>query len=238
MSLLYFLFGAVAGSVANAVIYRLPRNIPWWKGRSICPQCKHKLGWQELVPIVSWLWLRGRCKHCKKAIGLRYLVVELVMALVFSGISGISGGYILMAIVFVTVIIAVMDWETQLVSEWLVVIWAVLVVVSSGIGISSVWGAVVGIGVIGGLWGVTRGRGMGFGDVEIAAVMGWWLGWPKVGVALWVAFVGGAGIGVLRVLRGRATMKSHMAFGTFLIIGTWIAYFWGDMIVRWILFRF
>ncbi len=77
-----------------------------------------------------------------------------------------------------------------------------------------------------------RGGGRGFGDVESAAVTGWWLGWPGIAVALWVAFVSGAIIGVIRVIRGIGGIKSEMAFGPFLILGSWIAYIWGENLIK------
>jgi len=150
----------------------------------------------------------------------------------------------------VTVIIAVMDWETKLVSEMLVIIWAVLIVTekfsifnfqfSINYFISqfsnNFWGLLVGVGLIGGIWAVSRGRAMGFGDVEIAAVMGWWLGWPKILVGLWAAFVSGAVVALWFVGMKKLKMKSTIAFGPFLVLGSWAASLWGDKIIRWLNF--
>ena len=127
--MMWFLGGAVVGSAANAIIHRLPRGVSWWKGRSLCPQCKHTLAWYDLIPLLSYLILGGKCRYCHRLIPLRYLLVELVMAAGF----GYLHSPIWAAILFVTVIIAVMDWESMLVSDWMVVIWGGLVVVSSGI---------------------------------------------------------------------------------------------------------
>lgn len=211
--------GVVAGSVANALIYRLPRGISWWKGRSMCPECKHALAWYDLIPLLSYLFLKGKCRYCRKPIAIRYFLVELVMGIAFA-VSGLS---FLSCLVWVTVVIAVMDWEMGLVSEWMVVLWGLLVLwKGSWVGLG------VGVIIIGGIWAVSRRRAMGFGDVEIAAVMGWWLGWPKIVVGLWVAFVGGAIVGVIT----KRKLHGVIAFGPFLILGTWIAYLWGDKIWR------
>ncbi|KKU68345.1 MAG: Type 4 prepilin-like protein leader peptide-processing enzyme [Candidatus Amesbacteria bacterium GW2011_GWA1_47_20] len=139
-----------------------------------------------------------------------------------------------MAILWVTVVIAVMDWETMLVSDWLVGAWAVLAVLSIKYQVSSIYGLLVGIGVIGGIRVLTKKRGMGEGDIGIAAVMGWWLGWPRVAPALWTAFVAGAAYGLWLLAFGKKKMKSKMAFGPWLILGAWIGYVWGDKIIKYV----
>ncbi len=73
---------------------------------------------------------------------------------------------------------------------------------------------------------------MGFGDVEIAAVMGWWLGWPKIATAIWIAFVVGAIVGSYELLAGEKKLKSEIAFGPFLVLGAWVGYIWGGQIIR------
>lgn len=122
----------------------------------------------------------------------------------------------------------------MLVSDWMVLVWGGLVVVSSGIGVGNVWGAMVAVGVIGGIWMISKKKAMGSGDIGIAAVMGLWLGWPGILVGLWTAFVTGGVIGGIRVIRGISGMKSKMAFGPFLILGSWIGYLWGDKIISYV----
>ncbi|OGD08878.1 hypothetical protein A2397_05945 [Candidatus Amesbacteria bacterium RIFOXYB1_FULL_44_23] len=145
---------------------------------------------------------------------------------------------LLFGILWVTTIIAVMDWETKLVSEAIVITWAVLVLMSVGLSLSPLVGVVTGVGIIGGIWAATKGKAMGFGDVEIAAVMGYWLGWQNTLVGLWLAFVTGAIVGVYQIIKGKKKLKSEIAFGPFLVIGAWMAYFWGDTIIRWMGFPY
>lgn len=224
---LWFAIGAAAGSVANAVIHRLPRHISWWKGRSVCPQCEHQLSLLDLIPIFSYLFLRGRCRYCHSPIPIRYLLVELFLGSAFA-LSYLSNlGTLSYFMIWITTVIAVMDWETMLVSDWLVLIWGGLVFLSN---LSNLWGALVGIGVIGGIWMITRGKAMGAGDIGIAAVAGLWLGWPGILVALWMAFVVGAIVGVIKL----RSLKGKIAFGPFLILGAWVAYLWGDRIIRYV----
>ena len=231
------------GSVANALIDRLPRGESWIKGRSHCDKCGHVLNIFDLIPLLSYLLLGGRCRYCRSPIPYRNFLVELILGLAFVVILGHSLAYdslLLTAIFFVTVEIAVMDWGTKLVSEALVVTWGGLAVMTNWTNMTygtNMLGLIVGVGVIGGIWAISRGKAMGFGDVEIAAVMGWWLGWRGIAVALWVAFVSGAFIGVIKGIKGKKGLKGEIAFGPFLILGTWVAYFAGDIIWRW-LFRF
>ncbi len=220
MNLLLFGFGIVAGSVANALIYRLPRGISWYKGRSFCPNCKHRLSLFDLIPIFSYLFLRRRCRYCDSPIPIRYLLVELFMGVGFV-LSPLSN----LGILWITTVIAVMDWETMLVSDWLVAFWAILILVSNfDIRISNLYGILFGIGIIGGIWLITKKKAMGSGDIGIAAVLGLWLGFPKIITALWLAFVIGGIYGAYLLLTKKAKLKTAVPFGPFLILGGWIAY--------------
>ena len=246
------------GSAANALIDRLPQRESWMSGRSKCDQCKHELGAADLIPVVSYIALGGRCRYCRKPIPYRNLVVEIFLGTFFVLIFNLQFSIfnqflifnviILQTMAWVSTVIAVMDWETKLVSEAMVILWGVLIFAhkfsifnfqfSINLLISQLQtdflGVLVGVVTIGGIWAVTKGKAMGFGDVEIAAVMGLWLGWPKVLVALWTAFVVGGVVGAAKILQRKAKMKSQIAFGPFLIIGTWVAYAWGDMIIQWL----
>jgi len=203
------------------------------------------------------------CRYCHFPIPFRNVLVEIFLGLAFLLIFNLKfeifnqipifqfsilQRILLAGMVWVTVVIAVMDWETKLVSEAMILLWGLLIIsyqiagpillkfsiFNFQIG-DSLLGLVIGVLVIGGLWVASKGRAMGFGDVEIAAVAGWWLGWPKTGVALWVAFVTGAIVGVWKIWRGKAGLKSEIPFGPFLIIGGWTAYLWGEKIIKFII---
>ena len=114
-----------------------------------------------------------------------------------------------------------MDWESMLVSDWLVGIWAVLVIVGGG---ASILGGLVGLGIMGIIWAITKGKAMGSGDIGISSVLGLWLGFPKIINALWMAFVAGGIYGAYLLVFRKAKLKTAVAFGPFLIIAGWIAY--------------
>lgn len=236
--LIFFALGAIAGSVANALIYRLPRNLSWVHGHSICPKCKHKLGFWDLIPLLSFLFLGGKCRYCKHPIPYRYLLVELFLGVVFVlvGIhySLFSTRLIMMGIMWCMTVVAVMDWESMLVSDLLVSSWLVLVLLTMNYELitMNLLGAAVAVGAIGGVWILTKKRGMGSGDIGIAAVMGLMLGWPNIAIGLWFAFVTGAVFGLWSLVFGHKKMKSQVPFGPFLILGTLIASIWGNWILK------
>lgn len=238
--------GSMFGSVANALIYRIPKGISWVSGRSMCVRCKHELKFVDLIPIVSFLCLFGKCRYCRKSISPRYLLVEILMAIsygvIFSNGFGIINLLLAMS-VFFSVVIAIMDWETKLVSEIVVLCWGGINLGIRLLGenradlISIFFSVVVGLLIIGSIWLFTKGKAMGFGDVEIVVAMGLLLSVSNLFVAIWVAFVVGAIVGVY-LLWGKKVknMKSEIAFGPFLILGTWVSYLVGDMIIKYVFF--
>lgn len=232
------------GSAANALIDRLPKKISWTKGRSKCDTCGHTLSFLDLVPIASYLSLRGKCRYCHSPIPVRNLIVEIITAggflLIFNLGFSILQTILLCLILWTSVIISVMDWETMLVADVIVIVWAVLVLIlqisffnlhlsNSGLGL------ITAAGLIGGVWLLSKGRAMGSGDIGIAAVMGWWLGWPKITAGLWIAFVAGAAYGLWLVVSHRKKLKSEMPFGPFLVLGSWLGWVWGEKLVGMIL---
>lgn len=231
-ALIWLALGVIAGSAANAMIDRLPRRESWFGGRSHCDKCGHVLGFLDLVPVVSYLMLGGKCRYCHSPIGRRNLVVEILMGVGFALIFSIQYSVFSLAIFWITVVIAVMDWETMLVSDWMVGLWFILIMFNVQYSMFNIYGMLVGIAVIGGLWLVTKKRGMGEGDIGIAAVMGYWLGWPKIAPALWISFVAGAAYGLWLLVVGRAKMKSQIAFGPWLILGAWVGYMWGERMIK------
>lgn len=219
MIILVGILGAIFGSVANALISRLPLDIPWSRGRSVCDNCKHKLGLLDLIPIISFLFLFGKCQYCHKKIPIRNLIVEILMSIFFilGYLSSLS--YLGYVIVFASVVIAVMDWEVMLISDKMLWLLALAVFFN--------WGMLLGVGFIGGIWLITKKRAMGEGDIILMGILGYWLGLNRTIMALWWAFVLGAIVSVILMILKLKTRKDRIAFGPFLLIGSWIAYTWG-----------
>ncbi len=261
IALYIFVLGLFAGSALNCVIYRL--NIEgesFWSGRSHCPSCKHVLAWHELVPVFSFLFLKGECRYCKKAISWQYPVVEISTALMFFLVfnffapGGLNEGcnfYLsiitllyLFVITSLLIIIFVYDLKHYLIPDKILlpaIVIALLCNLFLNPGFSILNFLLAGFGAMAFflfIFLVSRGKWMGFGDVKLALFMGFFLGYPNILVALFLAFSIGAIIGIGMILTRRKTLKSELPFGPFLILGTFIALFWGEKLINWYLSLF
>jgi len=244
------LIGLVIGSAINAVVWRLHEGRSWVRGRSMCPNCKHELAAVDLVPVLSWLCLRGRCRYCAKPISWQYPAVELVTAGLFT-LSALAwqGSWWLLAIWLVEltllIVMSVYDLRWMILPNRVMVpalgvavVYAAVAAALSGDWTALGWSAVAAV-VAGGVFYLlavlTKGRGMGGGDIKLAFVMGVLLGPLNTFVAMETAFMSAAVIGMLlwaaRVIKRRA----HIPFGPFLVAGTVFAQLYGQAIVRWYL---
>ena len=258
MSLIVILFVALAGlmigSFANVVILRIHAGKNFAKGRSECPDCKHVLSPLELIPLFSWLALRGKCRHCHKPISKQYPVVEFLTALTFVAIylhqdPVTALQFAIMALwwyIFTSLIIlAVYDLRWQLLPDKVL-----LPVIAPAMGLLAInalttgqWSALihpVAAALLFGGWfyalaAVSGGKWMGGGDIKLAFVMGLLLGLQDTALAMLVAFISAAIVGVAMIMFGRKDRKDQIAFGPFLIAGTLVAYLWGEPIIGWYL---
>ena len=262
------LFGLVMGSFLNCIIYRLQTGEGFLKGRSFCPHCRHALSWQDLIPIFSFLILKGRCRYCRKPISWQYPLVELATGIIFLlivwnlefGICLEFGTWNLLFYLLIScflIIIFVYDLKHYIIPDAVIypaiaiaflyqlfrmlnfVNWNLFGIwnVESGIlrPISSAFLASLFFLAIVFL---SQGKWMGLGDVKLAFLMGLFLGFPNILVALFLAFFIGAIIGIGLIISGKRTLKSEVPFGPFLITGTFIALFWGNQITNWYLSLF
>ncbi|MGO0123277.1 prepilin peptidase [Desulfothermobacter acidiphilus] len=239
--LLALLLGAVLGSFLNVLIYRLPRGEGVALGRSRCPSCGEALRWYDLVPVLSFLLLRGRCRYCSAPISWRYPLVELLsaglaLAVVWRWGWGMMAlrNYFFLACLLVASFI---DLEHYIIPNRLVLgalVGAVpldYMARDPGL-VPALLGALSAGGFLFFLALVSRG-GMGGGDIKLAAVSGLFLGWP---LALLGTFLGCliAGVwGIILLVTRRKGRKDHIPFGPFLSAGLLIALFWGRGIWQW-----
>ncbi len=245
--------GLCVGSFVNMLVYRtavsyglekdkILRKVKDGKRseRSFCDFCGKQLHWYENVPVVSWLIQKGKSRCCHKSLPLLYPIIELVTGLLFV-ITVSQLGLTLSLIpglVLVTMLVFsfVFDLKYMLLPDFSTVIMVVMV----GILVYFGWGqvsplqyleaAVGAMGFLGILYLVSKGKAMGFGDVKLAFFMGLLLGFPSIVVAFYVAFISGAVGGVGLMLAHKAGRKSLIPFGPFLILGTFIAWWWGKII--------
>lgn len=234
-----FIFGLVFGSFLNVLIYRLnvEKAPKFWQGRSFCPKCKHTLGWQDNIPLLSFVLLRGRCRWCRKPISWQYPVVELTTAISFSLIAltaptfgplGLLGALTTTASL---IVIFFSDLLYGLIPDEMVVVGSIAAAVFNFQFSIFIVGLLTSLGFLT-IVLLTRFRGMGLGDVKLAFFMGILLGWPKILVALWTAFVLGGVFAVGLLLLKRTKLSATIALGPFLVIGVLISALWSDQLLR------
>jgi leader peptidase (prepilin peptidase)/N-methyltransferase len=259
---LVFLFSLLIGSFLNVAIHRLPKMMEaeWhaqcaelrgepvaesprydlWVPRSACPQCGHQITALENIPLLSWLWLRGRCSACRTPISARYPLVELLTALLSAaaawkwGLSMQTLGALLL--VWALIALAFIDLDTTLLPDSLTLplLWLGLLFNLGGHFASlpdAVVGAIAGYGV---LWSVywlfklvTGKEGMGYGDFKLLAAIGAWLGWQLLPVTLLLSSVVGAAIGIAMIVLVKHDRRVPIPFGPYLAGGGLVALFFG-----------
>jgi leader peptidase (prepilin peptidase) / N-methyltransferase len=252
------LLGLVVGSFLNVVIHRLPLMLQaQWDAettttsphaaafnlavpRSHCPDCHHPLRWQDNIPLLSFMALRGRCAHCQAPIAWRYPAIELITAGLFTGVMAQHGwGFEAMAwagFSAALVTLAAIDANTRLLPDAITqpLVWAGLLAASlglSGIGLSeALWGAAVGYLFLWAVFwlfkGLTGKEGMGQGDFKLLAALGAWLGWPALLSLVLIASLMGIVAGLVLKWRGLLSENGEMAFGPYLVLaGLWVMAF-------------
>lgn len=263
-----FLFGALVGSFLNVVILRVPPRLEHeWRaqcaelldtksgeskpppgivvGRSYCPKCGHGIRPWENLPVISYLFLRGKCSSCQSRISLRYPLVELSTAILFVAtiwhfgptVQGLSA---LVLSAFLIVLTGI-DIDHQLLPDnltlplmWggiLLGFWSVHTDLAS-----SVAGAMAGYLL---LWSIyqlfrllTGKEGMGYGDFKLLAVMGAWMGWQAIPLVVLLSSVTGAFVGLALMATGKLKKDIPLPFGPFIAVAGWITLIWGDRIME------
>jgi len=241
------IFGAVVGSFLNVVAYRLPRSESLVSPGSSCPGCGTPIKPYDNVPVIGWLLLRGRCRACGERISPRYLVIEALTAVLAVSVVLVkhSAHDIVMGLVLVGILVpvALIDLDHRIIPNR-ITLPAAIAAVAIGLALEPSWvpeqliaGAAAGGFLL--VFVLAYPRGMGMGDVKLAAVLGLFLG-REVAVALLVGVVAGTVVGAaimarLGVSKGR---KTAVPFGPFLALGGIVALLAGPAIVHWYLHSF
>jgi len=240
-----FVFGLIFGSFLNCVIYRLHSGESFLKGRSFCPNCQHILSWPDLIPVFSFLILKGKCRYCHKPISLQYPLVELatgtVFLLIFWNLEfGIWDLLFRLLISCFLIIIFVYDLKHYIIPDQ--VIYPAIVIAflyniyqftinNQQLTINNFLSAFGAAAFFLTLVLISHEKWLGWGDVKLAFLMGLFLGWPKILLALFLAFFIGAIIGIELIILGKKTLKSEIPFGPFLVSGTFLAMFFGQKLI-------
>lgn len=268
-----FILGLLIGSFLNVVIHRLPimmerewqtqardflnlehpageDTLTLAKPASRCPHCGHGIRWYENIPLLSYLWLRGKCSSCGASIGLRYPLVELLTAVLSAVVAwhfgfGWQAGAALL-LTWALIALSLIDVDHQLLPDsitlpflWLGLLLSLFPVFADMQ--ASLIGAIAGylsLWIVYQLFRLVTGKeGMGFGDFKLLALLGAWMGWQSLPMIILLSSAVGAVLGVTLMLVQGRDRHQPMPFGPYLAIAGWIALLWGERIsdayLRW-----
>lgn len=242
-----FVIGLSIGSFINVLLYRLPKGENVLSGRSKCPHCKQNLAWLDLMPVVSFLVLGGKCRQCQKTISPIYPVIELTAA----GLALLSylalGGMAVVSLVFWMVIcqfflvLFLFDLKSMILPDaviatlllFSIAYWALSGILPTA---ASSWTAALGGGValsliLGSLWFLSKGRWIGFGDVKLAFAIGFLFGFFGGLLVLYGAFIAGGLVSVVMLLTKKANLKTKLPLGSFISLAAIVYILFGQTIL-------
>jgi len=273
---LLFILGLAIGSFLNVLIDRIPQGQSPLAGRSYCDKCKKTLKWYDLVPLISYLYLKGKCKYCRVHISFYYPLVELItgvmFVLIFLYLSNLRllnlefGNYLMFGILNLEIILSYL-YYLFILSSFIVIFFTDLkygiipdkiiypaIIISIFLlffiskeswlsfplqpatfemFVNKFLSGLASFAFFLILYLITRGKGMGFGDVKLAFLLGIILGFPKIIVAFYLAFLTGAIVGFILIIWGKKKLKGGtIPFGPFLIIGAVLSIFFGEKIIH------
>jgi len=236
--------GLMFGSFANVCVHRIPIGVSIVSPRSRCPSCEKSIAWHDNIPLLSWLILGGKCRHCKSPISVRYPILELLMGLSWAGLAWHYGfsPVLLQALLLVSLlwILTLIDLETGLLPNLLTFPGIAIGLVFAfwfGYIEDAVIGAILGYGVfwlIAKLFLLVTGReGMGYGDFKLLAMLGAFMGWQALPFIVFASSLVGAVVGVLFLFLSKKDMSTEIPFGPYLAGAGMIWFVWGATILQW-----
>ncbi len=243
-SFFIFILGLSVGSFLNVCISRLPKRESIIFPSSCCPSCRSRLKVLDLFPVLSFILLRGRCRYCGGKISIRYPLVEILTGSFFLALFlkfSFSLDLVLYLFFFSLLTIAAFsDLETEIIPDSVSILGAIpglLISLLKGVPATSFSGMILGFVI---MWlllksatFIYRKEAMGQGDVKLAMMIGAYLGWQGVLVALFLAFVSGAIIGLVLIGIRMRKFGEHIPFGPFLALGAVASVFFGSLIWNW-----
>lgn len=258
LSPVIFFLGASIGSFINVYVLRTLAGEDYVRGRSRCDVCRRDLAWYEMVPLLSYLILRGKCRTCKAEIDVMHPVVELLTGALFVWWWLIGSAFFQLtqrpldiiqplfwlSVGLILLLIVVIDLRAMIIPDWSILALGLgalayrMLLNVAGIYrpedfAMALFGALLAMSFFLLLWWGTRKRGLGFGDVKLVFPLGLIVGWPQILVALFLSFILGATVGIGLILSGRAKFGRPLPFGPFLVAGTALALLWGNSLLRW-----
>ena len=242
--IMIFLIGISIGSFLNVCIYRIPKKEDIVFERSHCMSCGNVLKWYELIPLFSFLVQGGKCRNCKTKLSVQYPLIELLNGLIYVWIfmaKGFQPESILFCIcASVLIVISVIDWRTYEIPFGCNIIIGILGIVRVFLNLAHWYDYVIGFFAVSGLfliiYWITKGRGIGGGDIKLMAAAGLLLGWQNILLALMIGSIAGSVIHLtLMKVQGKDRV---LAFGPYLAFGIFISMLYGNNLITWYLSMF
>lgn len=248
---IFFVLGLIFGSFLNVLIYRTHQKKSIVRGRSICPNCKKQLQAKDLIPIFSYLALKGKCRYCKKPISVQYPLVELSTGLIFTTLylyflpQNIQSWLTLILWIFVSSLLIasfVYDLKRQILPDKFLVPAIVaslvyIIIMTIFFAQYSILYRFLGSFAFAlfffALWFISKGKWIGDGDIRLAFLMGLILSLPQLLVAIFFGLNLAAVVALILLLSKRKKRKDSIAFGPFLIIGTFLGLFFAQPVINW-----
>ncbi len=249
MVVYFALFGLALGSFLNVCIYRIPLKKSIVSPPSACPNCGQRIRFYDNIPLISFIFLLGRCRYCKSRLSWQYPMVEALTGFL-STVLFIRYGLTFQYFVYllfsaVLIVISVIDLHHKIIPDILslpgiVLGWAAAFVPGSGVSWSdSLIGIIAGGGslyLVAIIYERITGReGMGGGDIKLLAMIGAWMGWRQLHVIVFLASLTGAIVGISFLLIARKGFRFRIPFGPFLSLGAMLTFFFGPQLVQWYL---
>jgi prepilin signal peptidase PulO-like enzyme (type II secretory pathway) len=253
IALIFLILGIILGSFINAWVWRIENNLSVAKGRSMCPHCKHTLAWYDLIPVLSYVALKGKCRYCKAKISRQYPIIELTTGLLFMSTyillspASIQGWVQLGIILLISILLVaayIYDAKHMELPEIFMLPAIALGVVYFGLNIiwqgytamipQSIAIAVFVLAYVA-LWYFSKGQWLGAGDIRLAAIMALVLTPKQLLVGVFAAYLIGSIYGVSIIIKSKKKRGVKVPFGPFLIIGFYFGLFFGTQIANWYL---
>lgn len=231
--------GVCLGSFLNVLIDRLSLGESVVKGRSHCDFCKHTLAWFDLIPLLSFVMIGGHCRYCRKKLSMQYPLMEIITGALFVTVGFFVTDSLILLSYWITILSCLLvitgaDLKYHIIPDEILI---VLLLVTLLFGVLYNPEFLLLDHLIAGfalflffliLVIITKGRGMGLGDVKYAFFMGLFLGEKKSLIGFYIAFLTGALFSLILMIGGRARMKSVIPFGPFLVLATIVSSLYGD----------
>ncbi len=239
-------FGLLVGSFANVLVHRLPRGESIVSPGSHCPSCQKSIAWYDNIPVLSWLLLGGKCRHCHTGIAWRYPLLELSMGLIWGLLAWLYPAYLMpvqlaQAIALVTLlwILTLIDLETFLLPNALTfpgIALGLLFAWQLGYFYDALIGVIAGYAVfwlVAKLFLLATGReGMGQGDFKLLAMLGAFMGWQALPFIIFLSSVTGAIIGSAALLLAKKGLRAEIPYGPYLAAAGVVWFFWSAPILE------